>query len=433
MNDRITSALQNGDLKLAINLAYNDRNSLKLYHYQDILSYYFEDLFDQKESVLVATETTKFLGNDAILWERWINAFIKNDYLLDILNYIPTNNPRLSKQIYELVLETLLIKDSKLFLTILKSWLNIKPLIFTISIIIARLELIRERDLNSFLMESLALLYLYLKKYEKALNCYLEINYELELSQEMNINYINNSEFNETNESNNTVLKQTNDYIHVFELIEREHLIHLISDKIINLMRLSIDLSLKLLLKYIDDIPIVSVIKQLKYNKKFLYHYLNFIFKKYEPYNNSSNDQYSEFHMMQVALYVEFTPVSNNRWINAPNATNIMNESANELSSDSTEDQIITLNKIDNSNNTFNELIQYHQHNLQLESEFMIFLKTSQFYFLDFALRECQKRKPPLYNEMVYILDRKGMRKEALVSQFISFIAFEFNSFNDRI
>jgi hypothetical protein len=44
----------------------------------------------------------------------------------------------------------------------------------------------------------------------------------------------------------------------------------------------------------------------------------------------------------------------------------------------------------------------------QSDSEFLHFLKNSIFAPLEFALKECEKRKPPLFSEMVFILGKLG-------------------------
>ena len=48
------------------------------------------------------------------------------------------------------------------------------------------------------------------------------------------------------------------------------------------------------------------------------------------------------------------------------------------------------------------------------DSDFMIFLKTSNFVPLELALRECEQQRPPLYDEIVYLLAKIGNTSEAL-------------------
>ena len=44
----------------------------------------------------------------------------------------------------------------------------------------------------------------------------------------------------------------------------------------------------------------------------------------------------------------------------------------------------------------------------------MTFLKTSNFVPIELALRECEQQRPPLYDEIVYLLAKMGNTKEAL-------------------
>ncbi|CAE7413409.1 VPS41, partial [Symbiodinium microadriaticum] len=48
------------------------------------------------------------------------------------------------------------------------------------------------------------------------------------------------------------------------------------------------------------------------------------------------------------------------------------------------------------------------------DSDFLKFLKYSNFVSLEVALRECERQQPPLYHEIIYILARMGNIKEGL-------------------
>ena len=50
---------------------------------------------------LAAYETNRLIGEDAVMWERWIYAFAKRRCLHYISPYIPTSNPRLPVTVYE--------------------------------------------------------------------------------------------------------------------------------------------------------------------------------------------------------------------------------------------------------------------------------------------------------------------------------------------
>jgi hypothetical protein len=80
----------------------------------------FADDYDQ-----AAALAPRVLSKDAKSWEEWIDVFAKdqklpvsvkctyNTDIQTIIPYIPTTDPRLSKDIYEMVFEYLLLNDRK--------------------------------------------------------------------------------------------------------------------------------------------------------------------------------------------------------------------------------------------------------------------------------------------------------------------------------
>jgi hypothetical protein len=233
-------------------------------------------------------------------------------------------------------------------------------------------------------MEAKAQLHLWAGDFKQALNCYLDISYPEEL---------------DTSSSGSASAQEKDDkdtYAHVFELIERKGLHNEARDRVLNLVRMSKQLSASMLLKNMAKFPIPTVVRQLKIDRRLLHWYLHTLFCKYDRYNIDS--EYAEYHVSQVSLYAEFAPTSSflSRRVAA------LNNSSNDLDSAINDD---ALSLIESSNRPATP-----------ESDMMVFLRTSKFYPIDLALRECEKRKPPLFAEMVYILDLKGLRREALVS-----------------
>ena len=101
INDFISTALSRGDLRAAVDLALSDKLSLRYYRFHDLLTLYLEDLLHQGNSELAAAECGRLIGDDAILWERWIYAFAKLRCLDDMAKWIPTSKPRLPNTVYE--------------------------------------------------------------------------------------------------------------------------------------------------------------------------------------------------------------------------------------------------------------------------------------------------------------------------------------------
>ena len=53
----------------------------------------------------------KVLGQDTKRWEDWIFTFTQKNQLQVIIPYIPTESPRLSHLVYEMVLAHFLVSD----------------------------------------------------------------------------------------------------------------------------------------------------------------------------------------------------------------------------------------------------------------------------------------------------------------------------------
>jgi hypothetical protein len=52
-------------------------------------------------SALAARECQRLIGDDVVLWERWVYAFAKRRCLHHISPFIPIKDPRLSNTVYE--------------------------------------------------------------------------------------------------------------------------------------------------------------------------------------------------------------------------------------------------------------------------------------------------------------------------------------------
>ena len=104
VNDRITTALQMGDLKTAVDLAHNDKNMLRVYQYHDLVKAYINSLFNADNAELAAKECARLIQHDsdsAVLWESWIFEFANRKRLSCIAPFVPIDNPRLPNSVYE--------------------------------------------------------------------------------------------------------------------------------------------------------------------------------------------------------------------------------------------------------------------------------------------------------------------------------------------
>jgi len=123
-----------------------------------------------------------------------------------------------------------------------------------------------KRTSNDYIMDALAKLYSYDKKYDKTLEIYLR-------------------------------LKRGN----VFELIRQHSLFDAVQDKVLLLLEFDEQQAVQLLVSNTDRIPITQVVAQLQARPKLLHAYLHALFLKDAHLG-------SDFHELQVSLYAEYEP-----------------------------------------------------------------------------------------------------------------------------
>ena len=126
------------------------------------------------------------------------------------------------------------------------------------------------------------------------------------------------------------------------------------------------------MVRYVDRLHVESVVRQLqgKAERPLLLWYLHTLFRRLPEQYNAP--EYKDFHVLQVELYAGAAPA-------------FQPVDADEENGDG-----------------------------PYESDLLSFLMWSNHVRLETALAECQKRTPPLYDEMVYILGRIGHTQEAL-------------------
>jgi hypothetical protein len=151
-----------------------------------------------------------------------------------------------------------------------------------------------------------------------------------------------------------------------FELIERHSLFACISHDIVKLIELDREEAGRLLLRHFAGIlPVASIVAQLQEQgrREVQHWYLHMLFTQAPEIYNTQ--EYASFHVLQVALYAEHSP-------------------------------------------------PFMPGRDEYDSDLLRFLSRSSFAPLETALTECEKRTPPLYDEMVYILGQLGRTQSAL-------------------
>ena len=127
-----------------------------------------------------------------------------------------------------------------------------------------------------------------------------------------------------------------------------------------------------------------------------------------EQYNTLQ--EFSEYHTLQTSLYAKYAPAFKRpqrvdcRKDSGKRSLQTSEEIVNgkgDSSPSSRHSASLPSSSFPSSSSSTSSL-QVH------ESDFLHFLKTSTFVSLELALKECEKRKPPLYIEMIFILGKLG-------------------------
>lgn len=109
-------------------------------------------------------------------WEEQVMKFARNGQLRSVAPYLPRGETcKLNSYIYEMVLYEYLKKDQEAFLGLVREWAP-PPSLYNVTTIINSVvdDLLVCQPDNHFLLQALADLYSYQKKYGKALAMYLK-------------------------------------------------------------------------------------------------------------------------------------------------------------------------------------------------------------------------------------------------------------------
>ena len=390
VDDHITWALEGEDYKKALEIG--QRFSTKLvadeskgprYSLQDLAQRYLGHLLSTGEYELAAEKLPSLLKSDIELWCVWVSEFAKHRQLHHLAEQVPlpsrgAASRRLPPHMYEMILNDLLERDDALFLKTIKEWERggsdygdgalegmrdrgnsldspsrrssaTHEDVFDVKTIISRVRAILIERESPVLQDALAELYKLDGQYDLALREYLERTAK--------------SKYEGIGSSSNRSER-------VFEMIETHNLFHAIQDKILSLVELdekrAIDLLVNAFKNSLENendygdhagadpvVEVSTVVQQLREREddsRVLHQYLDALFTKQNVDYNV--EKYAEFHEMQVSLYAQYAPERLAR-----------------------------------------------------------FLRESNFYNMDSALLVCRQRKPPLYEEMVFILGRMGGKR----------------------
>ncbi|OZC05770.1 hypothetical protein X798_07255, partial [Onchocerca flexuosa] len=199
----------------------------------------------------------KVCGRQKDLWEYYVNEFEQNNVVLQLAKYLPVRDPQLEPESYQCVLIAALHNHPVLFYNLIKIW---NPDLFRVGAItdMAMKRIIHE-NMKPLLQndavaiyQSLARLYLYERKYDKALMLYIMLNDKT-----------------------------------VFQVIEKYHLFDLVKNDLTKLMEIDANLTIRLLIENVGSLPTEKMA------------YLNSLFERNEG---------EEFVDFAIKLYAENEP-----------------------------------------------------------------------------------------------------------------------------
>ncbi|XP_048576551.1 vacuolar protein sorting-associated protein 41 homolog isoform X2 [Nematostella vectensis] len=262
MDDHLTWLIEHGKFEEAMVAVERHKKEVKKHSYQDIGRAFLKSLMDDGDYEQAARVCVKVLGEDKKLWEDEVYKFARKKQLKAIAPYIPRGNLRLSKAIYEMVLDDFLKTDSKKFQDLVKEW---PADLYSVQTIIAAVqEQLEAEPENIILLETLGEMYTYLKRYDKSLAIFLKLRHP-----------------------------------DVFNLIHQHNLFKSVQENIVMLMEFDAERAVKMLIENVDKVPVEDVVRQLSKRNELLHLYLDSLYQK-DPQAGM------DFHELQVGLYAEF-------------------------------------------------------------------------------------------------------------------------------
>ncbi|GAB5034467.1 vacuolar protein sorting 41 [Nannochloropsis oceanica] len=441
VEDWILFVLQHGALGAAIELALLNRHLLTQQRFHALATSYLEQLLARGAFERAAAECPRLLGEEAALWERWIYSFASRGKLSVLAPFIPLQTPRLNQTTYEMVLMHFLDNDKRSFLEIIKKWggqqLKFgdgagreggrgggKEKLYDLQEVSKRVGAMVGSAPDETLLQAQAYLFELQGKHAAALGVYWEL---------FQVVQAGGKEGRREEERKRL-------FAPVFGMIEGHDLFEAAAARVLTLVQMDRGQAGGLLVRHVDRFPVESVVRQLQQQQQqedqqqedgqirrqhdssapaatasaastvstvrgraassssssssssLLLWYLDLLFRRLpDQYNHPD---YSRYHLLQVELYAAaaptFRPVAGSSHIDTIASTTSANVDEDAVDeNDSSLDPPYT-------------------------SALLSFLTWSNHVRLETALAACERRTPPLYDEMVYILGRIGDTEEAL-------------------
>uniref|UniRef100_A0A3P9KGQ5 Vacuolar protein sorting-associated protein 41 homolog n=1 Tax=Oryzias latipes TaxID=8090 RepID=A0A3P9KGQ5_ORYLA len=199
--------------------------NIKRHDVQKIGMSFLTHLLKKGEYEVAARKCQKVLGKNMELWENEVYRFKEIGQLKAISQYLPRGDLRLRPAIYEMILHEFLKTDYEGFATLIREWPG--ELYNNMAIVQAVNDHLKRDPSNSTLLTTLAELYTYDQRYDKALEIYLRLRHK-----------------------------------DVYQLIHKHNLFSSIEDKIVLLMDFDKEKAVDMLLDNEDKISALEICQQ---------------------------------------------------------------------------------------------------------------------------------------------------------------------------
>ncbi|XP_038665866.1 vacuolar protein sorting-associated protein 41 homolog isoform X2 [Scyliorhinus canicula] len=261
-DDHIEWLLGKKKYEEAMMAAEISQKNIKRHNILDIGRAYVNYLVDKGDYHGAARKCQKILGKNMDLWENEVYRFKKIGQLKAISQYLPRGDLRLRPAIYEMILYEFLESDYEGFASLIREWPG--DIYNNMTVVRSVLDHLDRAPSNRTLLTTLAELYTYDQRYDKALEIYLKLRHK-----------------------------------DVFQLIHKHNLFSSIKDKIVLLMEFDKEQAVNMLLDNEDKISIDKVVEELKDQPELQHVYLHNLFKR-------DHHKGQKFHEQQISLYAEY-------------------------------------------------------------------------------------------------------------------------------
>jgi len=264
-DDHIEWLLDHKEFELALDQSLKQQRYLKKYTHLGVGRKYLDYLLKSEQFNEAGVLCTKILGRDKKLWQEEIFKFAQLKQLKVVAPHLPCGDLRLDPAIYEMVLYDFLKTDVEGFLNFIRLWpADLYNLSAVVNVVIE--QLLVQPD-NATLLRSLATLYSYQRKYDKAMAMYLKLGHR-----------------------------------DVFTLIRQHRLFKAIHDKILALLDLDHQASLQLFLDFQAELPPDLICSKLSSNQRQMFLYLDAL------YTQDKASCPGKYHGHLVRLYATYAP-----------------------------------------------------------------------------------------------------------------------------